>query len=208
MRSAPELMTNALCLAPVAALNTAGYLLINHHHLRPPIELPLSALDRAIPFWPWTVWPYAVLLLVDVLLPLALRNRAIFFDTLAAYSVAILLNFAIWALFPTSYPRPTSPAGGGFMTTAAYHLLVAIDSPASCFPSGHITIPIVAVWGLGREHPRLKAGLWIGLSLLAVTVLTTKQHYVVDVAGGLATAWIGIAVVRRGAYGWRGQESA
>jgi hypothetical protein len=206
MRALPlSTLRNALLIGPFVALNTAGYLLLNHYHLRPPIELSLSALDRAIPFLPWTVWPYALLLASDVVLPLALRDRMVFRDTLVAYVVAIAINFAVWTTLPTIYPRPAAPAEAT-ITTAAYNLLVAIDSPASCFPSGHITIPAVACWGFTREWPRAGVAVWGGLALLALTVLTTKQHYLVDVLGGGGTAMLGVAVARRRAAATRAQE--
>jgi hypothetical protein len=189
-------------LIPLAAVNTAGYLLLNQHPLRPPSPLPLSFADRVIPFLPWTVWPYALLLLSDVALPLLLRTRRVFRDMLVAYGAAIPLNFLGWACFPTTYPRPAAPAASS-LTGAAYALLVAVDTPACCFPSGHITIPALACWGVGREQPGLRPYLYGAFALLALSVLTTKQHYVVDVLGGLGTALAGVALAR-----WRAGKAS
>jgi hypothetical protein len=182
-------------ITAVVALNAGAYLLVNHYRLRPPVELPLTRLDRVIPFLPWTVWPYVILLALDVVLPMSLRTRVVFRDTLVGYGIAMALNFSIWIIFPTVYPRPAF-SGEPSVTTAAYNVLVAVDSPSCCFPSGHITIPVVAAWGVGREYPHLRGPLAIMLGLLATTVLTTKQHYLVDIPSGLATAAIGIAFAR------------
>ncbi len=184
----------ARVMLPLVLVNTTGYLLLNHHPTRPPALLPLTPVDAGLPFWVWTIWPYAVLLFADVVLPLFIRARAIFRDTVWAYAVAIALNFTVWALFPTTYPRPPLPQGDS-LSEAAYRLLVAVDSPASCFPSGHITIPAVALWGLTREAPHLARPLWGGFALLSLSILTTKQHYAVDLLGGLATAAVGVAVI-------------
>ena len=74
------------------------------------------------------MWPYLLLLASDVVVPLALRTRAVFGSTLVAYGVAISLNFIGWTLFPTLYPRPPLPTEPS-LTNAAYAWLVAVDSP-------------------------------------------------------------------------------
>lgn len=183
-------------VAPLAAVNTAGYLLLNHHPFFERRHLPLTALDEAVPFVLWTVWPYLALLLSDVVLPFFVTNRQRFRRMLVAYGVAIALNFTIWALFPAEYERPPVPVGET-LTEAVYRLLVSVDAAGNCFPSGHITIPAVGVWAVAGEHRRWAPALWIGLALLSVTILTTKQHYLFDLFGGFATAFVGIVVSRR-----------
>ena len=189
-------LRNAAVVVPLALINSAGYLLLNQYHLRAPIELPLSPLDRAIPFVAWTMWPYLVLMLLDVVVPLALRDRQVFRETIFAYVVAIALNFVFWTLLPTTYPRPAPPSGDS-ITEAAFRIMVSVDSPASCFPSGHITIPAVACWGFVREHPKLRLVVWVIFLLFSLTVLTTKQHYVADILGGLGTALVGVIAAQR-----------
>jgi membrane-associated phospholipid phosphatase len=179
----------------LALVNSAGYWWLNHN-LRAPEQLPLTALDRATPFLPWTMWPYLALFVSDVILPLALRNRRVFHDVVFAYVIAILSNVVIWNLIPTTYPRPPPPSGSS-ITDAAFRIMVSLDTPNVCFPSGHITIPAVGCWGLVREHPRLRGAVWTTFALLSLTVLTTKQHYAVDLLGGFGTALFGIAVVAR-----------
>jgi hypothetical protein len=191
MATGPIAWRNLRAIVPLAAVNTAGYLLLNAFPLGTPRHLPLTAVDRAIPFLPWTVWPYALLLLSDVALPLLLRDAAVFRRVLAAYGVAISCNFLVWAAFPTVMARPVPPAGDS-LTEALYRLLVAVDGAGNCFPSGHVTIPAVAVWGLSLERPGLRAPLWAGLAVASLTILTTKQHYLVDLGGGFATAALGI----------------
>ncbi len=182
-------------VAVVAAINSSVYWWLNHH-LRAPMELPLTPLDRAIPFLPWTMWPYLALFLSDVILPLSLRDRRVFREVVMAYAIAIVANVVIWNLVPTTYPRPTPPSGDS-ITDAAFRIMVSMDTPNVCFPSGHITIPAVGCWGFAREHPRLRVAIWVVFGVLSLTVLTTKQHYAVDILGGLGTALLGIAVVGR-----------
>lgn len=183
-------------ILPLATLNMGVYLALNWHPLRAPRELPMTVLDTAIPLLPWTVWPYMVLLLADGILPLMMRRDETFLTMLQCYAVTALLNIAGWVVLPVAYPRPPLPVGDG-LSEWGYRTLVGIDSPLNCFPSGHISIPAVLCWALTTEQPRLRWPIWLGFALLAPSILTTKQHYAWDLAGGLAIAWMGIAAVRR-----------
>jgi len=183
----------AIVVAWTSALYSL-YVLTNHHHLFTPVTLPLTPIDRAIPFWSWTVVPYFGLI-GGMYLPAFVQERALFIRALAALTIAVLINYSIFALWPTVIVRPDLPQGPAFYD-AWYRWLTTIDSPANCFPSGHITAPAVGCWALGREHPRRR--WWIRLAFVpfALTILTTKQHYVWDLFGGLATAAIGVWLTR------------
>jgi membrane-associated phospholipid phosphatase len=202
--AALTMLEKAAFVGPIAIVNGVGYWWLNHH-LRTPALLPLSPLDRAVPFLPWTLWPYMVLFVSDVVLPLSLRDRRVFRDVVLAYVVAILCNVVLWNLYPTTYPRPDPPLGPS-ITDASFRIMMAVDSPNVCFPSGHITIPAVGCWGLAREHPRWRTAIWAVFALLSLTVLSTKQHYAVDILGGFGTALVGIVVVRRRSKAEAGAE--
>jgi hypothetical protein len=171
------------------------YQLTNHLHLVAPRMLPVTAIDRAIPFLSWTVVPYFVLIL-GMYLPGLVRERRLFLRTLAALTIAVLLNYAIFALCPTIYPRPDPPTGMAFYDHW-YRWLVSIDTPANCFPSGHITAPAIGCWALAQEHRRQRWIIRLLFIPFALTILTTKQHYLWDLFGGLATAAIGISLTWR-----------
>lgn len=170
------------------------YQATNRYHFFAPQLLPVTALDRAIPFWPWTVVPYFVLI-GGMYLPAFLKERPLFLRAMIALTIGVLINYTIFALWPTTMVRPPAPTGTTFYE-AWYRWLTVIDTPANCFPSGHITAPAIGCWALAREHPRRR---WLILMIFipfALTILTTKQHYVWDLFGGLATAAIGIFATR------------
>lgn len=72
---------------------------------------------------------------------------------MAALTAAVVVNYSIFLVFPTVIARPPVPVGD---TTAEilYRWLIGIDSPANCFPSGHITAPAVGCWCVSRERQR------------------------------------------------------
>ncbi len=188
---------NAAFLLPLTAFLYTGYQLSNRIHVFAPRELPMTAVDRAIPFLLWTVWPYFLLVLL-LFLPLGIRDRALYRRAMWAFTFAVALNILVWMVVPTVYPRPPQPMDGGW-SGFAYRWLCSIDTPANCLPSGHITSPTVGCWALSREHPKHRIWIWPALLVLSVTILTTKQHYLWDLPAGMLSAAIGIWI-----SGWSG----
>ena len=183
--------------AMVMGVLYSGYQLTNHWQRQPPTTLPLTWLDQAIPLLEWTVWPY-LLLAACTALPLCLSDRGEFKRCLTALACGYSLNLLIFAAWPTMLPRAGLPDG---WHRVVFAWLYWLDSPANCFPSGHITAPLVAFHALAIEHRKWRGPLWLGFAVLCPTILTTKQHYVVDLLGGLATGafsiWLSEAWLRR-----------
>lgn len=182
-----------LLIAPLFVINWAIFMYLNEMPYREPSYLPLTFIDDAIPFLPVTVWPYILMLASNVILPFLIKEDRLFRATLLAYGVAISLNIIIWAAYPTAFPRPDLPMGDSLSETF-YRWMVDFDKGTNCFPSGHVTIPAVLVWGLGRQWPNHRPWLYGLLLMGSMTILTTNQHYFWDLLGGLATAGVGMAV--------------
>lgn len=176
--------------AVVIGVLYVAYQLANRWHWRPPSFLLLTALDRAIPLLEWTVWPYLLLAGCMGLIGLV-RDPALYARAVRALLLAYPINLVIFMLWPTTYPRVEFVPGTG-LNHAAFGFLFAIDTPASCFPSGHITAPFIGFWAVARENPRWRFGIWGAFALLCPTILTTKQHYAVDLLGGLAIGLFGV----------------
>lgn len=179
--------------------------------LREPTSLPLTAIDTAIPLIPWTVWPYSTITWACLLAWLAVPSRRdaarLLFAVLAAASVCA----AVFLIFPTTYPRAAHPIALLPDSPAVRELwrLRLADSPTNCLPSLHValawTLALVgtqpytrAEWSRRSDAvPSWAPVLLRGLALtwaavVALTTLTTKQHYVVDVPTGAAVgvfAW-------------------
>jgi len=180
-----------------ACVCTSSYLLINHFSLREPTLLWKSPIDDWLPFMAWTVWPYIILLFTDYFFPLMIRERALFRRTMRAYALAAAISFVFWALFPTTLPRLGFVPTGEGLSEVTYRLLISMDPPNNCFPSGHISIPTVVYWGLCQQWPRWRVPLWASFALLSLTILTTKQHYVLDLIGGVGAGALGLWLSHR-----------
>ncbi|MCM2277615.1 MAG: phosphatase PAP2 family protein [Oligoflexia bacterium] len=193
--SVPMLITQenktwmGLTLAFVA---TVLYMTSNHIHLFPPQLLPMTALDQAIPFVPGTVWIYTseyYLFLTVYLLCKDIENLnryAYSFLTLQSLSVLI---FWIW---PTTFPRDQFPLPADLdaLTFKLFSSLRAADTPASCCPSLHVSSVYLSSFMFLREQRGKFPFFFVWATSIALTTLTTKQHYIIDVVTGFLMAVI------------------
>ncbi len=184
----------AAIITPFMLLYASVYLLLNHFPVNSPNLLPMLAIDKETPFLLWTIYPYTLLLASGILLPVFIRSRDRLYQTMSAYVVSLAINASIWFAYPTTYPRPPAP-GTGSLTEAYYLMMMQMDTPLNCLPSGHITSPAVMAWAVARENPRYAKQIWAVYAVLAFSVLTTKQHYFWDIVAGLSCAAFSVYLV-------------
>lgn len=173
-------------------LCTAMYFIPQHWQFATPRELPLTALDRAIPFWPVTGVVYFGMFALLLGTFFALREREQATRFLYASLLAQLLGMVCFLLWPTQYPRELFPlpASSGALGAALVNYVRATDAPVNCLPSLHVCTAALCVLALrGRRGSGLAT--MVGAAC-ALSTLTFKQHYVVDVIAGAAlgaAAW-------------------
>jgi membrane-associated phospholipid phosphatase len=177
------------------------YLLLQHHNCFPTITMPLTSLDRFIPFWPQTVWCYLSIYLLMPIGPFLMNERQQILRYAAGIMLIGLVADAVFIFWPTSCPRPNA-AGAN----AVYETLITIDNSLHAFPSLHAAFAIYsAMCGIRvvREvcdTGLLKGVLWVWAILILLSTLTTKQHVIADiVAGGL----LGFGSYRWVYYPWK-----
>jgi hypothetical protein len=175
---------------------TTVYLGSNHFPVATPRALPRSAVDVAIGWHAWSIWPYWLLLVLPPAFILGIGHRRILLATLRAYAMAMALNAVAWMTWPTYAVRHPLPADLAPATDAAWRLLYFLDGSNNCFPSGHITAPVVAVAGYCAQHPAARRWAWPLVLLLFPSVVSTGQHYAWDVLGGATTAAFALWWVR------------
>lgn len=161
--------------------------------------LPITTWDAQFPRLPSSVWIY---LSQFVLLPLAYGLEGDSRRLSRAYYAMLLATIVSCSLFvawPTTVGQPIAtdhPA-----TATAWQLLYFFDVPGNCFPSLHVALAIIAAWLLAG-----RGKMWMFLApswatAIAVSVLTTRQHRLVDIAGGISIAalsmWVTNTVARR-----------
>jgi membrane-associated phospholipid phosphatase len=174
------------------------YVIPQHWHWGEPVMLPLTKLDRAIPFWPASGLLYFgafVFLLLTFIKLWPERERAVRF--LYVNLLAQTLGMLFFLLWPTTYPRelyPLPPSASGW-SVALTNWCRSTDAPVNCLPSLHVSTVTICVAALRGSRWFLPA-LLIGVPL-ALSTLTFKQHYVADVITGLALGLLSTWTINR-----------
>ena len=152
---------------------------------------PELALDRALPLVPAWALIYGALYLFLIVLPiLVVRQDELIRRTVYAYLLIWITAYLFFfVLYPTEAPRPPLVVGEGF---AVWGLaaLYGSDPPYNCFPSLHVAHSFVSAFAAHRVHRSLGIVAAIFATLVALSTLFTKQHYVVDVIAGVLLALV------------------
>jgi membrane-associated phospholipid phosphatase len=169
-----------------AALQSAVYFSVGYlAHPRSPTLLA-TRLDAAIPFLPWTVWCYLPFYAGIFLLTLAgLRSRRLFDRALVGVLGTMLVAATGHLLIDAEYPRPPVLPPHPDLSHAFLAWVQKVDPPGNVFPSLHVAHTTALALILRHDRPRLGGVALVMAGLLALSTLTTKQHFLADVASGL-----------------------
>ncbi|MDO4323648.1 MAG: phosphatase PAP2 family protein [Lachnospiraceae bacterium] len=168
-----------------------------------------TSLDRAIPFIPWTVLIYfgCYLFWAANYVICVRQGRREAYRFLSADFLAKCICLFFFLGLPTTNIRPE--VTGSSIWDEAMRFLYWVDSADNLFPSIHCLTSWMCYIGIrGRKN----IPFWYrGFSCLMaaavfISTLTTKQHVVVDVAGGVLLAEICYWIAGRTRLGeWYGQ---
>ena len=191
-------MQNAAIVLPITIVHSLIYRQLTYESFFPVRVLHSTWLDRQIPFLPWTVWPYLLMVLMTIGCPIVTKRRDVFRMTLTAYLLATLMAFGTYLLIPTAIERQPLPAMPETVSLWAYRQLLSTMGQNSCFPSGHIIFPMLGSWALVYER---RTGWSVVLAMLtfcsSASILTLKEHVAWDWLGGMIVGVLSIALAIR-----------
>ena len=157
-------------------------------------RLPLSAIDRAVPFMPSWVWVYQSVYVLMYGVPWC----AVSADDLRRYARGFVMQatigFLFFLLLPIEAPRPNVVPDDPM-----FRVLLMYDGLVNSFPSMHVGLAVYSVLFAARASdghmtPRARrlmlSALWIWVASIAFSTLATKQHYFVDLPAGAVLAWV------------------
>ena len=177
-------------------LIVALYLLPSRLQLFPVITLDRSFIDGGVPFVQWTIWFYISeypFMFLAVWLGRDDRERSRLFY---AFILVAAIGLVIFILWPTAVARE-SPGSDG-VTGLLWRWLYSVDTPANALPSLHVANTCLAAARLRRFGRGWQVIAPVWAVLIVVSTLTTKQHYAIDIAGGIALAAVCFILVRAG----------
>jgi membrane-associated phospholipid phosphatase len=176
----------------LAALQSAVYFGVGHLHLNRSTEILRTRLDDAIPFWPWTAWCYLPFYAGVFILAIAgLRRRALFNRAVVAVLIVMTLGALGHIFIGAEYPRPVLHPPYPGISAAFLASVQRIDPPGNVFPSLHVAHTTMLALLLIKDRPRLGLLTLAMATALALSTLTTKQHFIADVISGYLLAFFG-----------------
>lgn len=162
------------------------YLGVERVLLFPAKEVPQLAIDRAIPFLPWTIWIYQSTVPFMFIIYLLIQNPDTLNRMVYAFCALLLSSAIIFYFFPTTVPRDLYPIPKktDAWTRWNFEKLREVDKPVNCVPSMHVSMTILFTFLLWQEQQHLLPYFALfGLAIIFST-MTTKQHYAIDVITG------------------------
>ncbi|HEX7965518.1 MAG TPA: phosphatase PAP2 family protein [Gammaproteobacteria bacterium] len=160
-----------------------GAFVAHGHTYRP--ETRLDALFPLVPAWSLV---YLSLFLAALLPVFVVHQQELVRRVVWMYLTTWLTAFAVFLLYPTAAPVHADVLGGGF-TDAVMRGLYDSDVSYNCFPSLHVAQCYLAASCCHKVHRRTGMVAFAWATLVSLSTLYTKQHYVADVVGGMALAF-------------------
>lgn len=158
--------------------------------------LPFLSIEQGIPLIPWTVLIYIILYPTYLIASMhSYRDEEQMNKLLYAFCLLTLISCAIFLFFPINYPRYLYPLPlDNQPLTLLLRAVRFIDKPSNCLPSLHVSLCFTFAFAFWHQS---KKQFWLAIlisTLIAISTLTTKQHYVYDVISGFMLSlslWFG-----------------
>src|SRR4030042_3166621 len=184
-RGIPHWLIKCVWLVVIVLL-ASGYFLLNEPRESTPILE--TAIDDWIPLVPGFVSPYISLYLLLLLTAWRFLKADTRIFSLAALAVCLdlVVSYIFYIAFQTRIERPI--VSGSDISSDILRWIYSIDEPFNAFPSLHTSSAVLCtlLWRKDGSRFWLVILLW-AVFIVASTVLT-KQHYFVDILGGMAVA--------------------
>lgn len=154
-----------------------------------PAARPAVFVDAWVPLAPWWVFIYAFVYFFAFIPAFVVHDLDLYRRTVRAYFITFTLSFVCFLLYPTIFEKPTD-INTSYFAGWALAVVWFLDTPGNCLPSLHVATAFVSSWSILKVH-RTVGRICLTIStLIAISTLYTKQHYILDVVFGFGIAAI------------------
>jgi membrane-associated phospholipid phosphatase len=110
-----------------------------------------------------------------------------------------IFSVTIFFLWPTTYPRELFPLPATLdpYTYHVFHNLRDVDAASNCFPSLHVSSCYLSSFMYLDEQREKFPIFFAWATAIAMSTLTTKQHYISDVVAGFSSAVLMYVIFHR-----------
>lgn len=188
-------------------VHTLWYEILRIAYAEKDVLLIRCALDDRIPFCEWFVIPYCIwyLYIAAVLLYTLIHSKRDFIRTTALMCLCMILPMLFCTFVPNGIPADMRPdfeaLGRNNPAIWAVKRIYAADTPPrSCMPSMHVSVAFAIFFSVLRAESlrgrrAVKSICGVLSVLISLSTVFIKQHSVLDVAAGTATAAVVFAAV-------------
>ncbi|MGN0172989.1 MAG: phosphatase PAP2 family protein [Acutalibacteraceae bacterium] len=158
-------------------------------------------IDDLIPFMPqWiTVYFGCYISWVVFYIIICRESKEVCYNFVTAEIIAKLICLIVFVVYPTEMMHRPDALSATFFDKAA-NFLYAIDKPYNLFPSIHCFASWICFRGISWCE-KVPVGVKITAFVIAILVFLstvfTKQHYVIDIIGGIIVTEIGIFISKK-----------
>lgn len=190
--SLAELTSNKNFLSVVVVITGLMYFPLNQKESRHYWE---TRVDPKIPLLPFFIIPYVILFFPYLIIgPALLIGTDVMESFLKSFIIANIAAYIIWHFFPNGVRRPVIKVDG-FWKKVINDLYKFDKHDTNGFPSGHVYYSSIISWYLSLAFPQFSFIIFLVGGLIIVSTLFTKQHYIVDVIGGIGLSIFSILIV-------------
>lgn len=146
--------------------------------------------DNKIPFAPIFIIPYVGYFLYIPATVLLLWNTKHINSFLITYSISYILAELFWYFVPNGVKRmPIAKKDIFSRLTSFIHLH---DDDTNGFPSAHVITSLICSYFLVLMFPQSVIIIWSISFLVCISTVLIKQHYVLDILGGIIFSIVSI----------------
>ena len=167
----------------ITLIYIAPYAIVDHLPIHRHVA-PFILGESHIPFLPWTFIIYFSIYFQYLLVIWGASSRQLR-RVFAPFVGIVIISLAAFIIWPIEFPRYLYPS-----TNSLMNFFRLIDGAGNCFPSLHVSVTIflAACYSeISTSHFK-KFLMWLWAFAIIVSVLTTKQHYLIDAFGGIGLA--------------------
>lgn len=155
-------------------------------------------LDSVIPALPFTVLIYVSIFIVVFMPYFIVKNKERFKAVAKSYLAGMGIGYLTFLLLPIKVIRPVIINPDLF--SKMLQILYSHDFPYNSFPSLHVALSLLSGLIIYHENKSWGKVILIWAGLIALSTLTTKQHTIMDVLGGLTVGmfsyWVYLKLIR------------
>lgn len=181
-------------LVALGLLVSVPYFTIQHHAIFSAHVVPLTALDRIVPFFQPATYVYVSLYTLLALPLLLARHERNLRQTALGFAWIACVSNVLYLMWPTAIPFAMS---SGQATDALLRLVRAADTNLNACPSLHASLAIYCALCCARllKSRSQRAGIWTWTFLVLAATLLTKRHVVIDLLSGGALGLVAYAAL-------------